>query len=88
MEQIEDWREEEPNGLRYFQNAWFPVNDEGDDFHFCVVLVDGKYYASPVNSLSRKYDIGPFDTLEEAKAVSVTVGRMGGFDGPFPVCEE
>lgn len=61
---------------RYFTQWWalappFSTNTS------VLLRNDGKYVVSPQEEPSDKRDIGPYDTLEEAKAVLLVMHRMG-----------
>lgn len=71
----------------YFQEAWYAA-DAGVTAEFCVIRVGNEFFAAPLATLNRNYDIGPFATPEAAQVAAVFAVGTGAFDGPFEFVRE
>lgn len=74
------WGTNGRSNCSWWRQIWVPTNREARSGKWLILHgEDGKFYASPNESDNPADDIGPFDTIDEAKAV-VTVLNEGGIE--------
>lgn len=75
------WDEGASCGGKYYQKVWILETPGGAHFDgdACVIQVNDKYYAAPADWTDQEHDVGPFDDLDEAKAVAIVLWRTGAY---------